>query len=167
MHDRLYGLGFSEAVGNFQNDNFRRGGLGNDAVQADAQDGSGADNANFSTPPDGSPGRLQMFLWTGPTPDIDGDFDAEVVLHEYTHGLTNRLVGGGVGISALQPSGMGDGWSDLYGLTVLAEGRQHPRQLGARRLFAHAAQRHVHGELLLRRTPLSIFDEPERQSADV
>jgi hypothetical protein len=28
--------------------------------QADAQDGSGTDNANFSTPPDGSPGRMQI-----------------------------------------------------------------------------------------------------------
>jgi len=121
MHDRLYELGFTEATGNFQNNNFGRGGLGNDAVQADAQDGSGTDNANFSTPPDGSPGRVQMFLWTGPNPDIDGDFDAEVLLHEYTHGLTNRLVGGGVGISALQSGGMGEGWSDFYGLAVLAE----------------------------------------------
>jgi hypothetical protein len=121
MHDKLYELGFTEAFGNFQNNNFGRGGLGNDALQADAQDGSGVNNANFSTPPDGSPGRMQMFLWTGPTPDIDGDFDAEVVLHEYTHGLTNRLVGGGVGISANQSRGMGEGWSDFYGITLLAE----------------------------------------------
>ncbi|MHA3774436.1 M36 family metallopeptidase [Verrucomicrobiota bacterium sgz303538] len=121
IHDKLYELGFTEAVGNFQNDNFGRGGVGNDAVQADAQDSSGTNNANFSTPPDGSPGRMQMFLWTGPTPDLDGAFDAEVVLHEYTHGLTNRLVGGGVGISALQSRGMGEGWSDFYSLAFLAE----------------------------------------------
>ncbi len=120
MHDKLYELGFTEAAGNFQSNNFGRGGLGNDAVQADAQDGSGTDNANFSTPPDGSPGRMQMYVFTGPTPDRDGDLDAEVVLHEYTHGLSNRRVGGGVGISALQPSGMGEGWSDFYGLSLLS-----------------------------------------------
>ena len=102
IHDRYYELGFTEAAGNFQNNNFGRGGIGNDAVQADAQDGSGTNNANFSTPPDGSPGRMQMYVFTGPTPDRDGDFDAEIVIHEYTHGLSNRLVGGGVGISALQ-----------------------------------------------------------------
>ncbi len=36
---------------------------GNDFVYADAQDGSGTDNANFSTPADGSNPRMQMFLW--------------------------------------------------------------------------------------------------------
>ena len=121
IHDRFYELGFTEAAGNFQTNNFGRGGLGNDAVQADAQDGSGTNNANFSTPPDGSAGRMQMYVFTGPAPDRDGDFDAEIVIHEYTHGLSNRLVGGGVGISALQPGGMGEGWSDFYPLCLLAE----------------------------------------------
>jgi hypothetical protein len=121
IHDKYYQLGFTEAAGNFQNNNFGRGGLGNDAVQADAQDGSGTDNANFSTPPDGSAGRMQMYVFTAPTPDRDGDLDAEIVIHEYTHGLSNRRVGGGVGISALQPSGMGEGWSDFYASTLLAE----------------------------------------------
>src|SRR5262249_26111991 len=121
MHDKLYELGFTEAAGNFQNNNFGRGGAGNDAVQADAQDGGGGNNANFSTPPDVSPGPMQMYLFTSPNPARDGDFDAEVVLHEYTHGLSNRRVGGGVGISALQTGGMGEGWSDFYGLTLLSE----------------------------------------------
>jgi VCBS repeat-containing protein len=121
IHDRLYQLGFTEAAGNFQNNNFGRGGIGNDAVQADAQDGSGMNNANFSTPPDGSPGRMQMFIFSGPNPNRDGDFDAEIVIHEYVHGLSNRLVGGGVGISALQPAGMGEGWSDFYALCLLSE----------------------------------------------
>ncbi len=121
VHDRFYELGFTEASGNFQNNNFGRGGVGNDAVQADAQDGSGTNNANFSTPPDGSPGRMQMYVFTGPTPDRDGDFDSEIMIHEYAHGLSNRLVGGGVGISALQTRGMGEGWSDFYGLCLLAE----------------------------------------------
>ena len=121
MHDKLYELGFTEAAGNFQSNNFGRGGLGNDAVQADAQDGGGFNNANFSTPADGSPGRMQMYIFNGPTPQRDGDLDAEVVLHEYTHGLSNRRVGGGVGISALQPSGMGEGWSDFYALSLLSE----------------------------------------------
>lgn len=121
MHDKLYDLGFTEPAGNFQVSNFGRGGAQNDPVQADAQDGSEFNNATFSTPPDGSPGRMQMFLWVGPTPARDGDFDQEVVLHEYTHGLTNRLVGGGVGLSALQSRGMGEGWSDFYPLTLLAQ----------------------------------------------
>lgn len=121
MHDRLYELGFDEASGNYQKDNFGRGGLGNDAVIADAQDGSGFNNANFTPSPDGVPGRIQMFLWSAPTPDADGDFDAEVVLHEYTHGLSDRLVGGGTGLGALQSAGMGEGWSDFYALALLSE----------------------------------------------
>jgi hypothetical protein len=121
MHDKLYGYGFTEAAGNFQSNNFGRGGFGGDAVQADAQDGSGVNNANFSTPPDGQAGRMQMYIFTGPNPRRDGDLDAEVVLHEYTHGLSNRRVGGGVGISALQPSGMGEGWSDFCGMSMLSE----------------------------------------------
>ena len=65
MHDRLYRHGFDEAAGNFQVNNFGLGGLGNDAVNAEAQDGSGTDNANMSTPADGQRPRMQMFLWTG------------------------------------------------------------------------------------------------------
>ena len=121
MHDRLYELGFTESAGNFQTNNFGRGGVGNDALQADAQDGSGTNNANFSTPPDGTAPRMQMYLFTGASPHRDACFDAEIVLHEHTHGLSNRLVGGGVGISALQSGGMGEGWSDFYGLALLSQ----------------------------------------------
>lgn len=120
-HDRYYQLGFTESAGNFQGNNFGRGGLGNDAVMADAQDGSGTSNANFSTPPDGAAGRMQMYVFTGPTPDRDGDLDSEIIIHEYTHGLSTRLVGGGVGIESRQTSGMGEGWSDFYALSLLSE----------------------------------------------
>ncbi len=63
-HDILYQYGFDEASGNFQNHNLGRGGLGADYVLAEGIDGAGTDNANFSTPPDGSRPRMQMFLWT-------------------------------------------------------------------------------------------------------
>jgi extracellular elastinolytic metalloproteinase len=65
IHDTLYRHGFTEVAGNFQVDNFGRGGRGSDPVQAEAQDGDGTDNANFSTPPDGRSPRMQMFLFTG------------------------------------------------------------------------------------------------------
>ncbi|MCB1007469.1 MAG: M36 family metallopeptidase [Acidobacteria bacterium] len=66
MHDVLYEYGFDEPAGNFQVNNYGNGGSGNDAVNADAQDGSGTNNANFSTPSDGLAPRMQMFRWTAP-----------------------------------------------------------------------------------------------------
>ncbi len=66
VHDVFYQYGFDEASGNFQQNNYGRGGLGGDPVQADAQDGSGTNNANFSTPADGSDPRMQMYVWNAP-----------------------------------------------------------------------------------------------------
>ena len=68
MHDIWYQYGFNEINGNFQENNYSRGGSENDFVNADAQDGSKANpqsinNANFSTPVDGGKPRMQMFLW--------------------------------------------------------------------------------------------------------
>jgi hypothetical protein len=128
FHDYVYGLGFNEVSGNFQLDNFGRGGLGNDRIYADAMDGSGFNNANFVTLPDGDPprpyakhSRLQVFLFK-PVPPIypfyrDGDLDGEVVMHECTHGMTTRMVGGPSNIQALetlQAGAMGEGWSDFF-----------------------------------------------------
>ncbi|MCB0665909.1 MAG: M36 family metallopeptidase, partial [Saprospiraceae bacterium] len=63
MHDVTHNYGFDEAAGNFQVNNYGNGGVGGDAVNADALDGSGTNNANFGTPSDGSPPRMQMFRW--------------------------------------------------------------------------------------------------------
>ena len=124
LHDRTYRLGFTETAGNFQTDNFGKGGAQNDEVQVDAQDGSGTDNANFATPPDGSRPRMQMFLFNiahGDSLRQDGDFDATVIYHELTHGLSNRLVGGGTTgcLVNLQSGGMGEGWGDFMAASFL------------------------------------------------
>jgi len=121
-HDRTYLLGFTETSGNFQTSNFGLGGAQNDEVQVDAQDASGTNNANFATPPDGLKPRMQMFLFTitgGATED--GDFDPTVIYHENTHGLSNRLVGGGSTgcLSGVQSGGMGEGWSDWVAASFL------------------------------------------------
>lgn len=68
IHDVFYHYGFTEAAGNFQNNNLNKGGIGNDAVMAEAQDGGGTNNANFLTLPDGVPGRMQMYLWSSNQP---------------------------------------------------------------------------------------------------
>lgn len=127
-HDELYRLGFTEAARNFQNDNFGRGGVGVDRVSAEAQDSSGTNNANFSTPADGGRGRMQMYLWSFGLPGdsaasirIDGSLDADVVVHELTHGTSNRLHGNGSGLSTNMARGMGEGWSDFFAHCLLSE----------------------------------------------
>jgi len=124
FHDRTYALGFTEAAGNFQTNNFGKGGKQADEVQVDAQDGSGTNNANFATPPDGQKPRMQMFLFNivrGNTLREDGDFDPSVVYHENTHGVSNRLVGGGstACLGGIQSGGMGEGWGDFMGASFL------------------------------------------------
>lgn len=126
MHDRLYELGFTEAAGNFQKLNYGRGGLENDPVEADAQDGGGFNNANMTVPADGTPGRMQMYLFDGPKPQRDGTLDADIVLHEYAHGLTLRMVGGGGALYSLQGGGLGEGWSDFYAIAMLSEPQDDP-----------------------------------------
>lgn len=122
-HDRLYLLGFTEPARNFQTNNFGRGGSGNDAVLAEVQDYSGTNNANFSTPADGSAGRMQMYLFTGP--QRDGSLDGEVFIHELTHGTSNRLHANGSGLSTTQSGGMGEGWSDFYARALLSNATEN------------------------------------------
>ena len=127
MHDKLWALGFTEGAGNFQNNNFGRGGVGGDAVLAQAQDGEGVNNANFSyTDDDGEVCYIQMYLWNDATPDRDGSLDTEIMLHEYTHGLSQRLVGAGTGLNNPQSKGMGEGWSDFYAITMLSQSGDNP-----------------------------------------
>jgi hypothetical protein len=120
IHDVLWKFGFDEPSGNFQTNNLGFGGAGNDHVQADAQDGSGTDNANFFTPADGSSGRMQMFLWNIPsTYQADSDFDNAIIAHEYGHGWSIRLTGGPSVVNCLQNAEQGgEGWSDYLGLML-------------------------------------------------
>ncbi len=120
-HDELYRLGFTEAARNFQNSNFGRGGVGNDRVSAEGQDFASTNNANFSTPADGNRGRMQMFVFTGPSPDRDGTGDAEIIIHEATHGTSNRLHGNADGLVDNMARAMGEGWSDFYAHSLLSE----------------------------------------------
>lgn len=132
MHDVTHRYGFDEAAGNFQTTNYTGQGLGGDEVQAEAQDGGFVLNANFATPPDGQPGRMQMYLWVDAFQTLglgfddivreyshevrDGDLDAGVIAHEYGHGVSNRLVGGPSNVDCLRTHDerQGEGWSDWW-----------------------------------------------------
>ena len=121
IHDYLYSAGFTEQFWNFQMDNFGKGGAGGDQVSAQVQDGSGVNNANFGTPDEGAAPTMQMFLFGESSSSSfrrsDGDFDFDVVAHEFFHGVSNRSAGKGgsncLGIALVGESGgMGEGWGD-------------------------------------------------------
>jgi hypothetical protein len=132
-HDHLLRapIGFTRSAGNFE-------AVDDDAVQAEIMDGSNtanglpdsnhADNANMATPPDGQKPRMQMYLFPDPADPTDpflpsnGGDEADIVYHEYTHGLSNRLVVDAMGNSTLgniQAGAMGEAWSDWYPMDFL------------------------------------------------
>ncbi|RFS17824.1 M36 family metallopeptidase [Emticicia sp. C21] len=125
IHDVLYKYGLDEPSGNFQKANLGRGGGGNDFVYADAQDGSGTNNANFRTPIDGQNPRMQMFLFGdsgNPAYTPDSDFDNGIIAHEYGHGWSNRLTGGRNNVTCLENAEQGgEGWSDYLALMLTTD----------------------------------------------
>jgi hypothetical protein len=135
FHDHLLAapIGFTRAAGNFET---RDG----DPVQVNDLDGANTDNgfpdanhvdnANMATPPDGTSPTMQMYLQPAPnTPVADDPYvpsdvgnEASSVYHEYTHGLSNRLVVDAAGVSTLngpQSGAMGEAWSDWYAYDYL------------------------------------------------
>lgn len=117
IHDVLYQYGFDEASGNFQENNYGNGGLGSDSIFARGQIGQEC-NAYFGTPSDGDSGEMQMYLCG----NKDGSFDNLVMVHEYGHGISNRLTGGPANSDCLwNGEQMGEGWSDWYGLMLTME----------------------------------------------
>lgn len=125
-HDLFYEIGFDEAAGNYQQDNFGRGGTGGDPMMAYAHYGvasagvSQLRNAFFTTrrAEDGQQSGIHMFL--GAPSDqatlflTDSALDTEVILHEYTHGVTTRLVR--QINSTFQGGAMNEAFSDFFSL---------------------------------------------------
>lgn len=119
LHDLFYDDGFDELSRNAQEQNFGRGGAGNDALLADTLDWSWSDNATMATPADGRSPRMTHFVW-GNFPAIDGAFDTGVTAHEFGHLISNRLIGDGDGLNTLQGGGLGEGWGDFHAALLLA-----------------------------------------------
>lgn len=123
-HDYYYRLGFDEAAGNFQADNFDRGGAAGDAILAGAHDARMANNAAIAITPEGTAPRLRTGLFLHGTSTLEDDRDAaldgQVIFHEYAHGVSSRLVGGGTSTSCLtriQSGALGEGWSDYFAIS--------------------------------------------------
>ncbi|KAF9525879.1 metallo proteinase 10 [Crepidotus variabilis] len=115
VHDIAYRYGFTEKSFNFQTNNFGKGGKEGDRVLMMVQNDEKYNNAVFGTPPDGQSGICKMFIWTKSDPYRDGDLDNSVIVHEMTHGITNRMTGGGTAkcLQSIESKGMGEGWSDI------------------------------------------------------
>jgi hypothetical protein len=124
LHDRWYEAGFDEASGNAQTNNFGLGGLGGDPILAEGADFSGTDNANMSTPADGSSPRMQMFTFVGmqpAKPKRTSNHEALITFHEMGHYITNRLVGNASGLGNLQGTAMGEGWGDFFAACMTSQ----------------------------------------------
>lgn len=132
-HDLFHAIGFDEAAGNFQAENYTKEGAGGDAVYAYAQAASGRggsaalNNASFgSLENDGSLAYMNMYINTGLTGQqagffTDGSLDAEVVFHEYTHGVSTRLARRLY--TTFQGGSMGEALSDFFAVEfVVPEG---------------------------------------------
>ena len=121
LHDLWAEYGFDAPSGNFQENNYSLGGVGGDSVTANAQ-APGNCNANMGTPADGGNPTMNMFTCDIATPSRDGSLDNGVVAHEYWHGVSNRLTGGGANVFCLDNAEQGgEGWSDLAGLIMTIE----------------------------------------------
>jgi extracellular elastinolytic metalloproteinase len=136
FHDFAYYLGFTEDNYNAQLSNYGNGGQQNDPELGDVQAGSvdggapsyeGRDNANQIALNDGIPPITNQYLFQ-PIPGAfyaacsDGDFDTSVFGHEYTHLISNRMVGGpDDNLTGAQAGSMGESWSDLDALEYMHE----------------------------------------------
>ncbi len=184
LHDFFYDLGFDEAAGNFQSDNLGRGGTGGDNLIVVSR-ANGRNNANFSTPIDGQKPTMNMFLWDGSgcwasdvdsdgASDLDGAYDSDIVIHEFHHGVSNRLNSEFTGAEA---SAMGEGGGDFFaysinGNTRLAEYAAPPtgiRQINGKTygdwlcFFLLFCEPHDNGEIWAN----TLWDVRERFRADL
>ena len=133
FHDHLAKspISFTREAGNFEavdGDAIEGNDLDGANTAAGLPDGTHINNANFGTPPDGTPPRMQMYLFRNPAVPGDpwvaamGSYAADIVYHEFGHGLSNRLVVDADGISTLgsgQAGAMGEAWSDWYAMDFL------------------------------------------------
>ncbi|KAH6595861.1 hypothetical protein BASA61_003655 [Batrachochytrium salamandrivorans] len=95
-----------------------------DAVVITVLNTSDVNNADFLTPPDGQSGEMNMYRFAYTTPNRSSGLDSGIAIHEYGHGVSNRLTGGsatGGCLSTAEARGMGEGWSDMMALMILAK----------------------------------------------
>ncbi|MEZ4826755.1 MAG: T9SS-dependent M36 family metallopeptidase [Bacteroidia bacterium] len=68
--------------------------------------------------------------------DRDGDFDNGIIAHEYAHGISNRLTGGGSNTDCLgNAEQMGEGWSDYFAIMLSIDTGFVNRGIGTYAIF--------------------------------
>jgi len=122
-HDFLYSLGFTESMKNFQFSNYGRGGIGDDGWVVSSQF-----NALFTCI---LLGPVSLSSYTdGEVPVIhlcplfdeearmrNPALSADVILHEYQHGVTYRNLGESCSDDSPHVNAMHEGWSDYFPIT--------------------------------------------------
>ncbi|KAH6579249.1 hypothetical protein BASA61_010361 [Batrachochytrium salamandrivorans] len=124
FHDVLYEYGFTEPAGNFQQNNFNKGGRDGDPVIINVQISGETNNAYFLAPPDGYPGVLNLHIYTATNPNRDSALDNTIMIHELAHGLSDRLTGGAhedTCMSKIESLGLSEGYSDMMALIFTAK----------------------------------------------
>ncbi|KAF8940302.1 Fungalysin/Thermolysin Extracellular metalloproteinase 5 [Dissophora ornata] len=99
----------------------------NFTTTASMRNGSGYNNANFATPPDGQHGKMRMYVWDVTEIARDGDLESGIIIHEYAHGISTRLTGGPSNSGCLgwgEAGGMGEGWGDFFA-TMFRQKKHH------------------------------------------
>ncbi|KAJ1332567.1 hypothetical protein BSLG_010745 [Batrachochytrium salamandrivorans] len=124
VHDITYQYGFNEPAGNFQQDNFGRGGIGGDSIIINLQNSKRKNYVSFDTLPDGHPGVLNLHISTATKPNRDPALDNTLMIHELTHGVSSRLTGGAqtkMCMSKIECGGLSEGYSDVIAIIFTAK----------------------------------------------
>jgi extracellular elastinolytic metalloproteinase len=117
-HDFFWLLGFDEAMGNFQQTNTTPHGAGRDPVQVFVFSRAREPFAFFLNRLDGR--KPELVLRPGPGGRHPA-LDADVVIHEYAHGVTDRIVGRGQTERPFrepQSVALAEALSDYFALTL-------------------------------------------------
>jgi hypothetical protein len=155
LHDSWYDHGFAEADGNAQANNYGRGGAGNDAMVAQAQDYDSTNNAAMGTPADGFPPRMRTGLVTSTEPDTDNTIDTRTVAHEWGHYISNRLVGNASGLFTSHARGIGEGWGDILAMIAVVDESDRQKPGNAQYEGAYGGSYSEHSYFGVRRYPYS------------
>jgi len=133
LHDIFYNLGFNEKMGNFQENNFEKGGKGNDSMiiytnfeectEEQRRMDESCDNGvpSSSATIDGVPGVIMVPPIYNFRDDrwINAGVINHILIHEYTHAVHARYNGGpnfdcGLVASSMDFAALAEGYADFF-----------------------------------------------------